>query len=230
VGKIPRACAHFDVCEAHRCACLDTPAGCSERGSVTVPRKILVLVGSTREGRYGDKPAHWILGLLRADPRFDAELVDLRDWPLPFFDQPKSPTRITDGNYGNEVANRWAQKVAGADGFVIVAAEYNHGYTAVLKNALDWIFREWNRKPVTFVGYGSVGASRAIEQLREVAVELEMAPIRRAVHLSLEVYRATMAASAPADPALFAPAEPAAKVMIDDLAWWANALARARAA
>ncbi|NVB85483.1 MAG: NAD(P)H-dependent oxidoreductase [Kofleriaceae bacterium] len=196
---------------------------------MTTRRKILVILGSTREGRYGDKPAHWILGMLRADGRFDAELVDLRDWPLPMFDQPRSPVKVTDGKYGNDVADRWGQTIAAADGYVIITAEYNHGYTAVLKNALDWIFREWNRKPVTFVGYGNAGGSRAIEQLREVAVELEMAPIRRAVHLPLDVYRATMTTQAPADPALFAPAEPAAKLMLDELAWWANALAVARA-
>lgn len=191
--------------------------------------KILVILGSTREGRYGDKPAHWITGVLRADRRFDPELVDLRDWPLPFFDQPKSPTRITDGNYGHEISNRWGQKIASADGFVIITAEYNHGYTAVLKNALDTVFREWNRKPVTFVGYGNAGGARAIEQLREVAIEMEMAPIRRAVHLPIDVFRATMAQTAPADPALFAPAEAAAKLMLDDLAWWTQALATARA-
>ena len=191
--------------------------------------KIVVILGSTREARYGDKPAHWILGRLREDPRFDPELVDLRDWPLPFFDRPMSPTRITNGDYGNEVANRWGAKVASAAGFVIVVAEYNHGYTAVLKNALDWVFREWNRKPVTFVGYGNAGGARAIEQLRTVAIELEMAPIRRAVHLPLDVFRATVKETAPADPALFAPAEPAAKLMLDDLAWWADALAGARA-
>lgn len=192
--------------------------------------KILVILGSTREGRYGDKPAHWITGVLAADPRFDPELVDLRDWPLPFFDQPKSPTRITDGNYGNDVANRWGKKVASADGFVIITAEYNHGPTGVLKNALDWVYREWNRKPVTFVGYGNAGAARAIEQLREIAVELEMAPIRRAVHLPGDIFRATMGQTAPADPALFAPAEASAKLMLDDLAWWTAALATARAA
>jgi len=196
---------------------------------LTPRRKILVILGSTRDGRYGDKPAHWITEKLRADVRFDPELVDLRDWPLPFFDQARSPARVTDGNYGHDVANRWGAKVASADGFVIIAAEYNRGYTAVLKNALDWVYREWNRKPVTFVGYGAVGGSRAIEQLRTVAIELEMAPIRRAVHLPTDVFRATMSATAPADPALFAPADAVAKLMLDDLAWWTEALATARA-
>jgi NAD(P)H-dependent FMN reductase len=192
--------------------------------------KVLVVLGSTRENRYGDKPAHWILGRLAEHPQLDPELVDLRDWPLPMFDRPVSPSRITDGNYGHELANRWGQKVASADAFVVVSPEYNHGYAAVLKNAMDWLFREWNRKPISFVGYGSVGGARAIEQLRAVAIELEMAPIRRAVHLPVEIYLATMKETAPADPGLFAKAEPAAALMADELAWWSAALRAARAA
>ena len=190
--------------------------------------KIVVILGSTREARYGDKPAHWILGRLREDPRFDPELVDLRDWPLPFFDRPMSPTRITNGDYGNEVANRWGAKVASAAGFVIVVAEYNHGYTAVLKNALDWVFREWNRKPVTFVGYGNAGGSRAIEQLRQVVIELQMMPMKFAVHLPGPLYMALRNEVMPVDPKHFAPAEPAASAMREDLAWWAETLRSAR--
>lgn len=190
--------------------------------------KIQVILGTTRTGRYGDKPAHWIRGRLAEHAEVEAELVDLRDWPLPMFDQPRAPARVADSQYGHPLANQWAAKIGEADGFVIVAAEYNHGYTAVLKNALDWIFREWNRKPVTFVGYGGVGGSRAIEQLRQVAVELELAPIRHAVHLQRDIYIATMKETAPANPALFAAVEPAAKIMIDELVWWGHALRRAR--
>lgn len=190
--------------------------------------KILVIVGTTREGRYGDKPAHWIAQRIGEHPELDAELVDLRDWPLPLFDQPIAPGRRPDGERGHPVANQWSAKVAAADGYVATVAEYNHGYSAVLKNALDWLFREWHRKPISFVGYGGVGAARAIEQLRQVAIELELAPIRAAVHLPREVYLATMKHAAPVDPALFAGAEPAAKTMIDELAWWARALERAR--
>ena len=192
------------------------------------PLKILVILGSTREGRYGDKPARWLHDRLAADPRLAPELVDLRDWPLPFFDQPRAPARVTDGNYGNDVANRWAATVAAADGFAITAAEYNHGYTAVLKNALDWLAREWRRKPVTFLGYGALGGARAVEQLRGVAVELELAPIRHAVHISREVLLATMKEPVPANPALFAPVEPAAAAMIEELVWWGRALRHAR--
>jgi NAD(P)H-dependent FMN reductase len=189
---------------------------------------ILVILGSTREGRFGDKPAHWIRDFLNEDERLSAELVDLRDWPLPMFDQPKSPTRVTDGDYGHPLANAWAAKVAPADGFILIAAEYNHGYTAVLKNALDWIYAEWRRKPVSFVGYGAVGGARAIEQLREVAVELQMAPIRFAVHLPRELFFALRTETIPVDPARFAPVAQAATAMRDDLVWWASALRDAR--
>ena len=190
--------------------------------------KILTILGSTREGRFGDKPAYWIHGRLAAHAEVDAELVDLRDWPLPFFDRPKSPTRVTDGDYGHPLANQWGAKIAAADGFVMVSPEYNHGYSAVLKNAIDWIFREWGKKPVTFVGYGNAGGARAIEQLRQVAIEMDMVPIRQAVHLPVEVYRAVMSLTAPVDPALFAPAERMVGPMIDALVWWARALKQAR--
>jgi NAD(P)H-dependent FMN reductase len=192
--------------------------------------RIAVVLGSTREGRYGDKPAHWITARLNEHAELAAELIDLRDWPLPFFDARIAPARVTDGKYGNDTADRFAATIAAYDGFVIVAAEYNHGYTAVLKNALDWTFREWSRKPVTFVGYGGVGGARAVEQLRQVAIEMEMAPIRRAVHLSIEVMRATMTHSAPAPREAFAGSEAAATLMVDELVWWAHALRSARAA
>jgi NAD(P)H-dependent FMN reductase len=107
---------------------------------------IKVILGTTREGRFGEKPARWICDFLEQDPRLSAELVDLRDFPLPLFDRPKSPMRVTDGDYGHPVANAFGKKMAEADGFVMTAAEYNHGYAASLKNALDWIYPEWVRK------------------------------------------------------------------------------------
>jgi len=189
---------------------------------------IPVILGSTREGRFGEKPARWICDVLNADPRYESELIDLRDWPLPSFDSAKAPVYVKDGDYGNPLANRWAAKVAAADGFVVTAAEYNHGYSAVLKNALDWIYGEWVRKPISFVGYGNMGGARAIEQLRQVAVELQMVPLRFAVHLPVSVYLAIMKLTAPVDPAHFAPVEPAALAMLDDLAWWGNVLREAR--
>jgi NAD(P)H-dependent FMN reductase len=191
--------------------------------------KILVIVGSTRDGRFAEKPARWIADFLNQDARFDAEVVDLRDWPLPFFDQAMAPLRVTDGNYGNAIANDWAKKVASADGFVMTAAEYNHGYTAVLKNAIDWLGSEWRRKPVTFVGYGNAGGARAVEQLRQVAIELQMVPLKFAVHIPGPVYLAIRNEPMPVDPKHFAAGEPAATAMREDLAWWAETLREARA-
>ena len=156
-----------------------------------------------------------------------AELVDLRDYPLPFFDAPVSPARFQ-GRPPNPGAAAWASNVAEADGYVIVTPEYNHGYPGVLKNALDRAFVEWNNKPVGFVSYGSVGGARVVEQLRLVAIELEMAPIRFAVHLPPEVYRAMMNLEVPVDRNLFQLIQPAADRMIDQLLWWANALKSAR--
>lgn len=191
--------------------------------------RIQVIIGSTREGRYGDKPAHWIRDFLAEDARLDVELVDLRQWPFPLFDQPLGPARVKNGDYGHPLANAWAAKIAQADGFVFLTAEYNHGYTPVLKNALDWIYAEWTRKPCTFVGYGGAGGARAIEQLKQVAIELQMVPSKFSVHLPLAVYMATMNEPIPVRRDLFGPAEHAATAMREDLVWWATALREARA-
>ncbi len=149
----------------------------------------------TRDDRHGDRPAHWITGWIGEHAELDASLVDLRGWPLPMFDQSRAPVIAV-----TPLANRWAVRMAEADGFVITAAEYHHGYTAVLETSLDWAFREWSRKPVTFVGHGG---ARAVEPLHEVAVELEMAPLRHVVHRSREVPRHDEH-SAPVDPSMFA--------------------------
>jgi NAD(P)H-dependent FMN reductase len=139
--------------------------------------RIGIVSSSTREGRFGEKPAKWIHELAAKRGELDLELIDLRNYPMPFFAEPTSPAYAPPAN---EVARRWAAKVDGLDGFIFVTAEYNHGPTAVLKNALDYAYREFNRKPAAYVGYGGVGAARAIEQLRLISVELQMAPPARA--------------------------------------------------
>jgi NAD(P)H-dependent FMN reductase len=189
--------------------------------------RIHVIVGSTRPNRFGDKPARWVAEHLAARGDLDVEVVDLRDYPLPFFDRPRSPAR-TLRDYPDEAVERWGRKIDEADGFVVVTPEYNHGYPAVLKNALDHLFPEWHRKPVAFVGYGNVGGARAIEQLREVAVELEMAPLRHAIHILPDMMLPVMRADG-YDPSLFEPLEPKLQPLADDLAWWSRALAAARA-
>ena len=187
---------------------------------------IQVIVGSTREGRFAERVAHWVLENLRTREDIEVELVDLREHPLPFFDGP-APAR-SPREYANEQVAAFGRTIDRADGYIVLAAEYNHGYTGVLKNAMDWTFVEWQRKPIAFVGWGGVGGARAVEQLRQVAVEFEMAPLRHAVHILPDVIIAARQATAPDDTAAFAPLEPRLKTLADDLAWWADALRAAR--
>ena len=187
-----------------------------------------VITGTTREGRFSERVAGWVMSRLAEHDAFDVELVDLRDHPLPFF--AGNPPARTGRDYTDDAVIRFGNIIDRADGYVLLTAEYNHGYPAVLKNALDSTFVEWRRKPVAFVGWGNTGGARAVEQLRAVAVEFEMAPLRYAVHVLPDVMRAIFQADDPNDPALFAPLEPRLEMLADDLAWWMRALATARAA
>ncbi|OGE79053.1 MAG: hypothetical protein A2751_01175 [Candidatus Doudnabacteria bacterium RIFCSPHIGHO2_01_FULL_46_14] len=147
--------------------------------------KILIILGSTRPNRESEKVGRWVLREIQKRAEFDAELIDLRDWPLPFYNEVAGPESIN-GNYSIELAKKWEAKVGEADGFIIIAPEYNHGYPAVLKNALDYTYISWNKKPVSFVSYGgSAGGARSVEQLRQVAVELQMAPLHKGVHIPM---------------------------------------------
>lgn len=184
-----------------------------------------IVIGSTREGRFGDKPAHWIHELAKARPGPSFELIDLRDHPLPFFAESMSPAWAP---VQNEAARRWAEKLATLDGLIVVTPEYNHGPTAVLKNAFDYAYKEFSRKPIAFVGYGGVGAARAVEQLRLVAVELQMAPVRNAVHLGMVEFLGIRQQDKRFED--FPHLAQAADAMLDDLAWWATALKTARSA
>jgi NAD(P)H-dependent FMN reductase len=188
---------------------------------------IKIILASTRRGRYGEKPAHWMLGELQKQDGVAAELLDLRDYPLPFFDEPVPPSMIKEP-YANPAVQTWTKKIAEADAFIIVTPEYNHGYPAVLKNALDYVYKEWNNKPVGFVGYGSVLGARAIEQLRGVAVELQMAPIRNAVHIPWAVMASMMNEPTPVKPELFEPMAKAKDGLISQLLWWGKTLKHAR--
>jgi NAD(P)H-dependent FMN reductase len=141
-----------------------------------------IVVGSTREGRFSERAAAWFHRIAARRTDVSVEIIDLRDYPMPFFDEPASPAWMPPKDH---VAERWTAKLAELDGFVFVTPEYNHGYSAVLKNALDYAFQQFNRKPAAFVGYGGVGAARAIEQLRMVAVELQMAPIPKSVNVGM---------------------------------------------
>jgi NAD(P)H-dependent FMN reductase len=171
---------------------------------MNTPLKIQIIIGSTRQNRVSEKPAHYIFEELNKKEGIEAELIDLRDWPLPFYDEPTSPAG-NQGNYINPLGKKWANKIGEADGYIIIAPEYNHGYPAVLKNALDWVYPEWNKKPVGFVSYGSALGARAIEQLRQVVIELKMIPLQSAIHIPVEVLIPIRGASVPVDPTLFQP-------------------------
>jgi NAD(P)H-dependent FMN reductase len=189
---------------------------------------IEVILGSTRDNRFSERAGAWVVRGLCARGDMQVELIDLRDHPLPFF-AGIAPAR-TLRDYPSPEVERLGQLLDRADGFVIVTPEYNHGYSAVLKNAIDHTWVEWRHKPVTFVGWGNVGGARAIEQLRLVVVELEMAPLRHAVHILPDVMVPAMRAPEPFDLALLDPLAPKLAMLGDDLHWWASALATARAA
>ena len=189
----------------------------------TVPPHIGIVIGSTRQGRFADKPARWFQDLARARTDLTFELLDLRDHPMPFFEEPASPAWAP---VQNDAARQWAAKLASVDGLVVITAEYNHGPTAVLKNAFDYAHREFIRKPIAFVGYGGVGGARAIEQLRMVAVEMQMAPIRSAVHIGMTEFLGIWQQGKSFDD--YPHLAQTAGVLLDDLAWWARALQTAR--
>jgi NAD(P)H-dependent FMN reductase len=144
---------------------------------------ISVIVGSTREGRFSEKPAKWILQHLKKRDGVDARLLDLRDYPMPFFDQPVTPATPGRPAFKNEVVQKWTAAIAQSEGFVFVTPEYNYGTSAVLKNAIDWVYPEWHRKAVCFVSYGSAMGVRSVQQLRQTVIELQLAPIRSSVHI-----------------------------------------------
>jgi NAD(P)H-dependent FMN reductase len=182
-----------------------------------------IIIGSTREGRFADKPAEWIQDLARERSDLEVELIDLRDYPLPFFEDAVPPAY---GPSPNETVQAWQRKVASLDGYIFTAAEYNRGPTAVLKNALDYAYNEWNNKPAAFIGYGGVGGARAVEQLRLHAVELQMAPIRTAVHMLLPDFLALR--SGEKQLSEIEHLNKAARDMLDQFVWWARALKAAR--
>ena len=187
--------------------------------------RIGIVISTTRMGRFADKPVEWLWNLASKRSDMEFEIVDLRKYPLPFFDEPMSPAWAPPKN---EIAQRWAKKVAELDGFIFVTAEYNHGVPGVLKNALDYAYAEFNRKPAAYVGYGGVGAARSVEHLRLINIELQMVPTRSAVHIGgTDFIGMLMHGKTFADaPHL----EPAAHAMLDELSWWAHALKAARAA
>lgn len=187
--------------------------------------RIGIVLGSVRTGRFADRPAEWLLKIAQARGDAAYELVDLRDYPLPFFDEPKSPLREP---AKHEVAQRWARKVGELDAFIFVTSEYNHSIPASLKNAIDYVYPEWNRKPAGFVAYGNAGGARAVEQLRQILVEVQIAPIRSAVHVMRGEFVEMLLHGKTFDD--FPHLAQAADLMLDDLAWWTRTLRAGRVA
>ena len=183
---------------------------------------ISVIVGSTRPSRFSEKPAQWILQQLKKRRDVDARLLDLRDYPMPFFDQPVSPATPGRRPFENDVVKKWTAAIGQSDGFVVVTPEYNYGPAAVLKNALDWVYHEWNRKAVGFVSYGSAMGARSVQQLRETAIELQLAPVRSSVHIPVTTLLAHYQGGDVE--AALAELEAPAKALIADLLWWTEAL------
>jgi NAD(P)H-dependent FMN reductase len=191
------------------------------------PIKIKVIVGSTRPGRFSEKPAQWIADEAKKVEGVEVEVLDLRDYPMPFFDEPESPS-YKKAPYTNPVVQKWTAKIADGDAFIVVTPEYNHSPSAVVKNAFDYVGSEWNKKPIAFVSYGSVGGARAIQQLRLVAIELQMVPVRQSVHIFWSDYMAIAQAPQPVKPELFAPFAPAKDALLEQLVWAAKMLKAAR--
>jgi NAD(P)H-dependent FMN reductase len=185
--------------------------------------KLAIVIGSVRPNRFADHAAQWIDEIARRHGDFDVELIDLKDYPLPLFAEETSPAYAPSKD---EVARRWQKKMAEFDAYIFTAAEYSRGPTAVLKNALDYAYTEWTNKPVSFVGYGGVGGARAVEQLRLHAIELQMAPIRTAVHILFPAYLAVVKEGKKLSD--FDYLNQNANDMLDQLAWWTDALKAAR--
>lgn len=186
--------------------------------------RIAIIMGSTRQGRFCDLPTAWIREVGARRPDLQLDVLDLRDHPLPFFDEPAAPAAAPPRH---PAAQAWAATLAPYDGFIFVTPEYNHAVPAVLKNAIDYVTREWTRKPAAFVGYGSAGAARAVQTLRLSLLALRMAPIARAVHLMASDIAAVKDGKRLTD---LAHLEAAANTLFDELLWWSAALKAARAA
>lgn len=190
--------------------------------------RIAIIVGSTRDARFADKPTRWIETHARLRD-WDVEVVDIKDFDLPLFNEVASNAWAPSES---EAAKKWQAKIGTFDGFIFVTAEYNRSITGALKNALDQAYVEWNRKAFGIVGYGSVGATRAAEHLRGIGIELQMVSTRSAVHIGggdffavhpmggqnkdIAEIEGTIGASATA--------------MLDELDWWTRATMAARTA
>jgi NAD(P)H-dependent FMN reductase len=182
--------------------------------------RVAIILGSTRPGRNGEAVAKWVHGI--AGKRSDAqyELVDIKDFNLPLLDEPVPPSM---GQYSQPHTKKWAEKIGSFDAFVFVTPEYNHATSGALKNAIDYLYREWNNKAAGFVSYGSAGGARAVENLRLVMGELMVADVRAQVMLSLFTDFEKFSIFKPA-----AMHEQEVNTMLDQVVSWGTALQSVR--
>ncbi len=184
--------------------------------------RVGIILGSTRPGRNGEAVAKWVYEIARKRSDMEVELVDLLDYSLPHLDEPIPPSA---GRYSHPHTIAWAKKIAALDAFVFVTPEYNHSTSGALKNALDFLYAEWNNKAAAFVSYGSAGGVRAVEHLRLIMAELQVADVRAQVFFSLFTDFENFRTFRP-DPSKAAGAE----VMLAQLAAWGEAMKGVRAA
>jgi NAD(P)H-dependent FMN reductase len=182
--------------------------------------KIGIILGSTRPGRNGEGVAKWAFDVASRRTDAEFELVDLLDYKLPHLDEAMPPAY---GQYSQPHTIEWADKIASFDGFVMVTPEYNHSTSGALKNAIDFLYAEWNNKAVGFVSYGSLGGARAVEHLRLIAGELQMADVRAQVALSLFTDFENFSTLIPSERQ-----EQALTTMLDQLVAWSSVLAPLR--
>lgn len=178
--------------------------------------KIALIIGSTRPGRKAEVVARWVHEIAKKRSDAEFELVDIKDFNLPLLDEAIPPSM---GQYSQPHTKAWAAKIESFDAYVFVTPEYNHGISGALKNAIDYLYREWNNKAAGFVGYGSVGGTRAVEQLRLVMGELQVADVRSQVALSLFTDFENFSTFKPA-----ALHEKSLNTMLDQVIAWGGAL------
>ena len=180
--------------------------------------KIKIIAGSVRPGRFNTQPANWMLNIAKERKDIDVEMIDLQEVNLPFYDEP-IPAMMH--QYQHEHTKKWAEKIAEADGFIVVTPEYNHSYAPVIGNAFDFLNLEWNYKPISFISYGSAaGGSRAVEHLRGLVAEVRMFDLRDQLVLSNYYMNLDDKGQYKFDESNAA----TAKTMLDDMTFWAEAL------
>ncbi len=191
------------------------------------PLNIALIIGSTRPGRFSEKAAAWMQEQAKKRTDLKITVLDLRDFPLPLFNEPVSPS-MKNEPYTDPLVSKWEQAIIASDGFIIVTPEYNHSFPAVLKNAIDYLNPQWHKKAVGFVSYGGVGGARSIEQLRLVAVELQMVNIQKSINIFFSMYMDAISEDENKRAHAFNSLVEGATVFFDQLTWWAKLLKQAR--